>query len=186
MPTCELQHHIRESSENRSSLIITRTKRLVPIFANWDTKLPNADANLHDAMHAFYEALELAQIVHDKPDQAKWDMAYNKYFQPNEREVVEKVFAAIVDGYMGSEYFAGIVVINYRAKEKPDDCEDDPDKLLAWITNIEIGEPNRAVMRLCPRSFQYPRLSERKCSDLDEEVSGKMSSLGGVFLHELT
>jgi hypothetical protein len=58
--------------------------------------------------------------------------------------------------------------------------------MLAWLDTIEKCEPNRAVMRIRLRAFEYPLDRESQCKDLDQEVSGKMSTLGGVILHEFT
>jgi len=137
----------------------------------------------------------MARHMHLKLDNnQKWDTIFNNYFQPNDKSKVEAVFQAIAgatdedwDGDTdGSDFFGGLIIINFNPN--PDDignnCEGNPDKLLGWLSNIVIGEPNRAVMRICPRAFQYPLGDGTKCEDLDEKVSGKMSSLGGVFLHK--
>jgi hypothetical protein len=156
---------------------------------------PDAAANLEKAQRAYAEAVLMARNVHTKVDGAgKWDTIFKNYFQPDDQSNVERVFAGISgvtddkpDGDEdGSDYFERIIMINFKFDNSGDDCEDKPDRLLAWLENIQGGEPNRAVVRICPRAFQYPLRDGTKCEDLDEEVSGKMSTLGGVFLHEVT
>jgi hypothetical protein len=169
-------------------------KRSAPNFSQWDMKQPDAAANLEKAQRAWAEAVAMARIVHMKVDAGKWDTIFKNYFRPSDQPSVERVFAGIAgstkekpDGDAdGSDYFERIIMINFKLDNNGDDCEDNPDKLLAWLDNIKGGEPNRAVLRFCPRAFKYPLRDGTKCEDLDKEVSGKMSSLGGIFLHEVT
>jgi hypothetical protein len=170
-------------------------KRSEPNFSQWDMNQPDAAANLAKAKSAWAEAVLMARFIVTKVDGAgKWDTIYKNYFRPNDKSTVERVFAAIAgvtkdkpDGDAdGSDYFERITMINFKLDGRGDDCEDNPDTLLAWLDNLKVGEPNRAVLRICPRTFAYPSRDGTKCEDLDEEVSGKMSFLAGVFLHEAT
>jgi hypothetical protein len=185
-----IAHITKECSTNRTSI-----KRSVPNFSQWDMNQPDAAVNLDKARRAWAEGVAMALLVHKKADGAgKWETIFENYFRPNDKATVEKVFAAIAgatknnpDGDShGSGYFERIVFINFQFDHSGNDCEDNPDKMVAWLDNIKFGEPNKAVMRFCPKAFRYPLRDGTKCEDLDDEVSGKMSSLGGIFLHEAT
>ncbi|KAF2877247.1 hypothetical protein BDV95DRAFT_601658 [Massariosphaeria phaeospora] len=155
---------------------------------------PNAQADKNSITKAFVEAILLARLVVTKPDTEMWGTVYSNYFQTQEQVNVEQVYQLIAvatkddpDGIAdGSSIFARVVVINFQLDGRGDDCEDFLDKYLAWLHNIESAEPNRAVLRVCPRGFRFPQLSDRKCGDLDAEVSGKMSSMAGILFHEFT
>ncbi|KAF2122049.1 hypothetical protein BDV96DRAFT_136833 [Lophiotrema nucula] len=123
----------------------------------------------------------------------RWDAVFDNYFNPDDLANVEQVFQYVSDARDddpdgdadGSEYFSGIQVINFPAG-KGEECEDNPN-LLAWLEPIEADPPNRAVMRICDKAFKYPDVesNDSGCAALGDNVSGKMSTLGGIVLHEM-
>ncbi|KAF2649079.1 hypothetical protein K491DRAFT_735734 [Lophiostoma macrostomum CBS 122681] len=173
------------------------TKRLAPSFGQWNTNIDNLK---HKAQAAFYDAIILARTVHTKPNTEKWDKIFPKYFQLSEKVGVEKIFATISgakkkmpnnpyngldDGvYDGSDLFKKVTVVNSPVlPERECEAPNYEDRMLAWLQNMD---EDRAVIRFCPRGLKYPTQDETKCSDLDNEVSGKMSTIGGIMLHEMT
>lgn len=176
------------------ALILSRVKRSLFDFSQWDNNQPNAAAHKEKLTKGFQDAIELARRVHKKEDAGKWDAIYKNYFQGDDQPNVEDVFRGIVGGTDdqpdgkpdGSSYFERVVVINFKFDDSDTECENN-DKVLGWFENLVQGEPNRGVMRICPKALDnYPLQDGTKCEDLDAEVSGKMSTLGGVILHEMT
>ena len=178
---------------------MTRIKRIPPAFVfklDWSTDAP---ANKIKAEKAFLDAIIMARLVHMKAGgKDLWLQIFNKYFQPDNQDALERVFAYISgakhtdpndetspwdDGNdTGSDDFARMSIVNTPFPPENTDCEANPTEL-AWLEPL----PNSgALLRICPRGFKFPLRDETTCEDVGDKVSGKMSSLGGVILHEMT
>lgn len=176
---------------NRSRADTHRTKRAWPVF-DWDNNAKDAGDQWSALVMAFPEALTIMDIVHLKAVPDQWDKIYPSYFRPDDKPGVEKLFRDLIgalddqsigDG-TGSPLLAHIWVTNKIVGEN-DPCELHPDVQVAWLSNWDDGS-GRAVMRFCPIAFKFPLLADIKCEELSDIVSGKMSSLAGIIVHELT
>lgn len=169
----------------------TRSKRAWPVF-DWDFEAKDANDQFQALITALPEALLIVGLVHSKAVPTQWDNIYPHYFRPEEKQSVEKLFKDMIgatddqstgDG-TGSNLFAGITITN-KPDDKYDPCDGDDTEWVAWTANSDDGSAI-AKMRLCPPAFKYPLLDTIHCDQLGDNVSGRMSGLAGVVLHELT
>jgi hypothetical protein len=164
----------------------------LPSFANWDFSLPKANDHAVAVIQAFEEAVLMAALIHLKAD-ARYPTIIDHYFNPDDIQNVEQVFANIVgatkehpdgnpDG-TGSGYFSGITLTNHDSDDPGDPCGKNQG-ILAWLGNAKDGSHN-ALMRVCDELLDLPTLGI-PCGELGPTVSGKMTSLAGIVLHEMT
>ena len=126
-----------------------------------------------------------------KADSGTFDQVYAKYFDPQHKDAVKKVFQNMVqpadqDAFTGADILAKIKI---DAKDFGELCANN----VAYTVNDyepPIGAAYPAV-HFCTTgghdAYKYPDLSEIDCTKLDDWVSYKMLSLGGYSLvHELS
>ncbi|KLO89469.1 uncharacterized protein LW93_1528 [Fusarium fujikuroi] len=82
----------------------------------------------------------------------------------------------------GNPLISDIVLTNKPTKNEP--CLKTDQVRLAWLE--PVGDGTRAVMKICDKGWRFPTIDETSCDGLGDEVSGKMSTLPGIILHELT
>lgn len=181
----------------------SRAKR-APVTWDWDDTLPNASDNLAKAKEGWQDMLQLAAKIHRKTDAGRWDSIFSHYFNDDKKDKIRTIFRTILGAKDdndqgdiseggGSEIFAHIIITN-KDQGDGDDCRDNPDRALAFLINDQndpLPDPPadddfQGTIRICDLGYKFPALRETTCDKLDEEVSGKMSTLGGIFLHEIT
>jgi hypothetical protein len=156
--------------------------------------LPNANEQFTKAQFAWEDMLLLASLVHVKADAYRWPGIFSHYFNTQDKTRVEAFFRGLMGAKDqndpgnagpggGSPLFANIRVTNkwLDDEEYVDRCHEH--LMVAWL-NFEEDSPD-ADLRLCDFAYEWPLNSERSCADMDSVVSGKMSTLAGVILHEL-
>ncbi|KAF4445781.1 Metallopeptidase, catalytic domain [Fusarium austroafricanum] len=121
------------------------------------------------------------------------DEIFAKWFDPRDRNIVNKVFKAMVgDQYEdddGNPILGSITIVSdYKNEDDEWACTDDT---MAEIRDYDTKNPKIVV---CPKTGfgsgglgkGYKGVEALRCSSFDDQVSTKMDSLGSVLLHEYT
>ena len=164
-------------------------KRAAPSY-DWNFSLKDAQARYEKVQKGWEDMLLLAYMVHNKADPERWPDVYSHYFNEKDQTKVETVFHDLVgatedvpggnpapDG--GAELLKNIIISNKRVTG---DLCNDP-KYIAFLAYPE--DETKFILRLCEPAWEFPLFSDRKCEDVGDRTSGKMSLLGGVILHEM-
>lgn len=153
--------------------------RAYPMYEGW-THLQQA--SLQDAFdHALFMAANVLAYPHR-------DEIYPIYFRGDEDyEKVMDVFREIVGrepgDIHGAAIFKNILIDGFDRKKS---CQNDPNNVL--VAALLPGRVDRTIANIvcCEKCWNYPHMEDGiDCDDLGTTVSVKMSSLGGVILHEL-
>ena len=132
----------------------------------------------------------MAKLLHVKADPELYAEVFSHYFEERHASSVEAAWRLIMgakdqadpgDGIGSPELFK-IALTN---KDTPYEPCLDPEEgdLMSWLDNIKGKDT--AGMRVCDKGYKYPSMAENKCDSLGDRVSGKMSTLSGIILHEL-
>jgi hypothetical protein len=164
------------------------SKRAMPV-TYFDGKLPNANEQVALLGRVWSDVILLFKHLHLKLDPELYDEVFSHYFKPSERERVDNVWRV----YMGAKDMedqgellgdSSLNLIVWTNKPTPNDaCDNEEESTLAWLDYVQ--KSGRSVMRVCDEGWKFPLLGDTKCEDMGDRVSGMMSSLAGVILHEL-
>ncbi|XEV04525.1 hypothetical protein FSHL1_009812 [Fusarium sambucinum] len=143
-----------------------------------------ASEGARDALQLAYYALTPSAIS---------DEIFAKWFHPDDRDTVNKVFDAILgddheDG-KGNALLGKLKIMpDYQ---DPDDGEFSCDGDTQAETRDAGGENPEIIM--CPKGFKsggigkgYDGVDPVRCDKFDDRVSSKMESLGSILIHEYT
>jgi hypothetical protein len=103
----------------------------------------------------------------------------------------DKIFRMLVgqgepkDPNGGAKFMRNIILTTNKPVPK-DEKKCDVDGTVAFT--VKIDPPDREhlyVIRLCDVAYKYPLYTKTGCTKLGDKVSGWMSTLDGVILHEM-
>jgi len=153
---------------------------------DWDESKPNGDKQVEIAS-AFSVALQMVGHAYDGGKDDYFSDVYRRYFQADtEWSGIYAVWERIIgplDGDRRSGAGLNSVIIS-NADWKDDDC--DRKEVLGWADNRSVDGVPGCIIKLCDKAYEFPQAYDIKCDDLDDVVSKKMSTISGIFIHELT
>ncbi|KAF9874751.1 hypothetical protein CkaCkLH20_07888 [Colletotrichum karsti] len=163
-------------------------KRAIPL-PNFDMNLENAEEQSKTLQfEAWPQLILMAKMVHQKVDPERWNRVFAHYFDTKDRDSVERVFALIMGASglddpgepLGSAVFEKVAFVNQDTIPGVG-CSNSTAQANAW-TDLR---DNRYRLKICERGWRFPLLGKTTCEELGNNVSGLMSSLPGLILHEL-
>lgn len=160
------------------------TKRTPPKFgADFN---PNHLTELVQVRAGFVDAIDLAGKV--LSTNAVDGPIFKRYFKDSDKGAVKAVFQAIYgDGStLGNNDFPKLTIWYSDVSGTGKSCKKSwlGKQVMAYLNNAANGDGAEVVV--CPIGYKYPRLPDIDCGKLGDAVSGEMSSLGGILLHEFT
>ncbi|KAI9874358.1 MAG: hypothetical protein M1830_009842 [Pleopsidium flavum] len=160
------------------------TKRNLPKFGS-DFN-PNHLTELAQVKQGFADAIDLADKV--LKTNAVDGPIFKRYFKDSDKAAVKGVFKAIYgDGStFGSNEFNKLGIWYDDKADSPKSCKKTwlGKQVLAYLNHEVTGDGAQVV--ICPIGYKYPRLQDIDCGKVKDTVSGEMSSIGGILVHEFT
>jgi len=160
------------------------TKRNPPTFGGDFS--PGHLTELAQVRVAFVDAIGLADKV--LRTNAVDGPIFKRYFKDSDKAAVKGVFQAIYgDGStLGNKDFPKLSIWFNEVAGSTKTCQKTwlGKQVIAYLAHETNGDGAQVVV--CPVGYKYPRLQDIDCGKLGDAVSGEMSSLGGVLLHEFT
>lgn len=136
---------------------------------------------------AWPEVIHMAIFLHVKPDPGLYDEVYKHYFKTEDSAAVADVWRLLLgakgmddqgDG-TGNPEFSKLHFINYSPYNS-DPCDY---SAIAYLSEPDANGDRD--FRVCDKAFEYPLIADSTCDDIGDKVSGLMSTLSGILLHEL-
>lgn len=152
----------------------------MPLWNGFDSNDQAQKERMEKIKKGWRDAILIAATVKANPMPDVLDHYFNADDATNVADVFNNVIADNTDG-LGSSAFGGIVVAD---SDFDGGCAENS-RMIAYLVNVENSTPARAGLHFCAKAFEFPTIDEVKCDSLGDNVSGLMSTFGGIIIHEL-